>query len=102
MNFFPVKAGDCYFIPSGTIHAIGTGCLIYEIQQNSNLTYRVYDYDRRDKNGNPRELHVEKALKVLNLSKYEAEATRRGTPASRPALVTLNKEIKIASSGISH
>ena len=76
MNFFPVKAGDCYFIPSGTIHAIGTGCLIYEIQQNSNLTYRVYDYDRRDKNGNPRELHVEKALKVLNLSKYEAEAKK--------------------------
>jgi len=66
MNFFEVKAGDCYFIPSGTIHAIGTGCLIYEIQQNSNLTYRVYDYDRRDKNGNPRELHVEKALKVLD------------------------------------
>lgn len=74
MNFFEVKAGDCYFIPSGTIHAIGTGCLIYEIQQNSNLTYRVYDYDRRDKNGNPRELHVEKALKVLDFSKYEPTA----------------------------
>jgi mannose-6-phosphate isomerase len=71
MNFFEVKAGDCYFIPAGTIHAIGTGCLIYEIQQNSNLTYRVYDYDRRDKNGNPRELHVEKAMKVLDFSKYE-------------------------------
>lgn len=71
MNFFEVKRGDCFFIPSGTIHAIGTGCLIYEIQQNSNLTYRVYDYDRKDKNGNPRELHVEKALKVLDFSEYK-------------------------------
>ncbi len=71
LNFFEVKAGDCYFIPSGTIHAIATGCLICEIQQNSNLTYRVYDYGRRDKNGNLRELHVEKALKVTDLSKYE-------------------------------
>ena len=71
LNFFEVKAGDCYFIPSGTIHAIATGCLICEIQQNSNLTYRVYDYGRRDKNGNLRELHVEKALKVTDLNKYE-------------------------------
>lgn len=71
LNFFEVKAGECYFIPSGTIHAIGQGCLICEIQQNSNLTYRVYDYGRKDKNGNERELHVEKALKVTNLAKYE-------------------------------
>ena len=70
LNFFEVKAGECYFIPSGTIHAIGAGCLICEIQQNSNLTYRVYDYGRKDKNGQERELHVEKALKVTNLSKY--------------------------------
>lgn len=70
LNFFEVQAGECYFIPSGTIHAIGAGCLICEIQQNSNLTYRVYDYGRKDKNGNERELHVEKALKVTNLQKY--------------------------------
>ncbi len=67
LNFFEVKAGDCYFIPSGTIHAIAKGCLICEIQQNSNLTYRVYDYGRKDKNGNERELHVDKALKVTSL-----------------------------------
>ena len=72
LNFIPVKAGDCYFIPSGTIHAIGGGCLICEIQQNSNLTYRVYDYGRRDASGNLRELHVEKAIKVTNLSAYES------------------------------
>ena len=71
LNFYPVKAGDCYFIPSGTIHAIGKGCLICEIQQNSNLTYRVYDYGRVDKNGKQRELHVDKALKVTNLDSYK-------------------------------
>ena len=71
VNEFKVKAGDCYFIPSGTIHAIGGGCLICEIQQNSNLTYRVYDYGRRDSAGNLRELHVEKALKVTNLRAYK-------------------------------
>lgn len=71
MNKINVKEGDCYFIPSGTIHAIGKGCLVYEIQENSNITYRVYDYDRRDKNGNPRELHVAKALAVLNKAKTE-------------------------------
>ena len=70
LNFYPVHTGECYFIPSGTIHAIGAGCLICEIQQNSNLTYRVYDYGRVDKNGNPRQLHVEKALKVTNLNKF--------------------------------
>lgn len=59
-----VKKGDVFFIPSGLVHAIGAGILIAEIQQNSDLTYRVYDYDRRDANGNLRELHVEKALDV--------------------------------------
>ncbi len=70
LNFYDVKAGECYFIPSGTIHAIGKGCLICEIQQNSNLTYRVYDYGRKDKDGKTRELHIEKALKVTSLRKF--------------------------------
>lgn len=70
LNFYKVKAGECYFIPSGTIHAIGKGCLICEIQQNSNLTYRVYDYGRKDKNGNERELHIDKALQVTNTQKF--------------------------------
>ena len=74
LNFYPVQPGDCYFIPSGTIHAISSGCLICEIQQNSNLTYRVYDYGRTDAKGNPRELHVEKALKVTKLEKYTPQA----------------------------
>lgn len=70
LNFFPVKAGDCFFIPSGTVHAIGKGCLIAEVQQNSNLTYRVYDYGRIGADGKPRALHVEKALAVLDTEKY--------------------------------
>ena len=75
LNFYHVKAGDCFFIPSGTIHAIGPGCLICEIQQNSNLTYRVYDYGRKDKNGNERELHIDKALKVTTLGAYSKKET---------------------------
>ena len=71
LNFYEVKPGEFYFIPAGTVHAIGKGCLIYEIQQSSNLTYRVYDYKRRDKDGNERELHIEKALSVSSLERYE-------------------------------
>lgn len=71
LHFYPVKAGDCFFIPAGTVHAIGAGCLICEIQQNSNLTYRVYDYGRRDKDGKARELHIDKALAVADLCRYE-------------------------------
>ena len=71
LNFYPVKSGECYFIPAGTIHAIGAGCVICEIQQNSNLTYRVFDYGRVGADGKPRELHVAKALCVTDLKKYE-------------------------------
>lgn len=68
LNKVDVHPGDVFFIESGTIHAIGAGILICEIQQNSNLTYRVYDYDRRGADGKPRELHIEKALKVCRLT----------------------------------
>lgn len=62
-----VNKDDVFFIESGTVHAIGAGVLIAEIQENSNLTYRMYDYDRVDKNGKKRVLHIEKALNVANL-----------------------------------
>lgn len=65
MNYVPVHAGEAYFIPSGLVHAIGGGILIAEIQQNSNITYRVYDYNRRDDKGNLRPLHVKDALAVI-------------------------------------
>lgn len=64
LNAVPVKKGDVFFIEAGTIHAIGKNILIGEIQQNSNVTYRVYDYGRVDKNGKTRELHIDKALDV--------------------------------------
>lgn len=63
-----IKKDDMFYVKAGTIHAIGAGVLIAEIQENSNLTYRLYDYDRVDKDGNKRKLHIEKALKAANLS----------------------------------
>lgn len=62
----PVKKDDVFFIPAGQVHAICAGCLVAEIQESSNLTYRLYDYDRMDKHGNKRELHIDKALDVMN------------------------------------
>ena len=71
-NRVPVHKGDVFFIDSGTLHAIGKGILICEIQQNSNTTYRIYDYGRVGKDGKPRELHVAKALDVTNLEPPKA------------------------------
>ena len=71
LNWIPVKKGQAYFIPTGTVHAIGKGVMVCEIQQSSNCTYRLYDFNRVDKYGNRRQLHIEKALDVLNLSRYE-------------------------------
>ena len=66
LNAVPVRKGDVLFIESGTLHAIGKGILIAEIQQNSNVTYRVYDYGRVGKDGKKRDLHIEKALAVTS------------------------------------
>ena len=63
----PVEKDDLFFIEAGTIHAIGAGVLVAEIQENSNLTYRLYDYNRIDKDGKKRQLHIDKALDVANL-----------------------------------
>lgn len=68
INYIPVKPGEAYFIPAGTVHCIGSGLLIAEIQQNSDVTYRLYDYNRKDKNGKGRELHIDKSLAVSGLS----------------------------------
>ena len=67
LQWVPVKKNDLFFIEAGTIHAIGAGALVAEIQENSNLTYRLYDYDRVGKDGKKRELHIDKALDVANL-----------------------------------
>ncbi len=74
-NFVPVKKGDVFFIPSGTLHAIGKGILIAEVQQNSNTTYRVSDYGRLGADGKPRALHIEKAVDV---TKTEPASTPYG------------------------
>ncbi len=67
LKTYEAKKGDVFFIPAGTVHAIGAGNIICEIQENSNVTYRLYDYNRRDKDGLLRELNIEKALDVLTL-----------------------------------
>ncbi len=68
LNAIPVKPGDTYFIPAGTVHAIGKGILVAEIQQTSDITYRVFDWNRTDKDGNPRELHTELALDAIDFA----------------------------------
>ncbi len=67
LNHVKIHKNDVFYIKSGTVHAIGAGALIAEIQESSNLTYRLYDYNRVDKDGNKRELHIDKALEVANL-----------------------------------
>ncbi len=69
LNYEPVKEGDTFFINTGKIHAIGAGVLLAEIQQTSDITYRVFDFNRKDKNGNLRELHTEQALDAIDYTK---------------------------------
>jgi mannose-6-phosphate isomerase len=68
-----IKPGDFVYVPNGTIHAIGAGTLILETQQSSDITYRVYDYDRRDDAGNTRELHIEKSIEVAMIPHQDAD-----------------------------
>ncbi|TCJ01357.1 mannose-6-phosphate isomerase, class I [Cytobacillus praedii] len=67
LNRIIVKPGDFFYVPSGTIHALCEGILVLETQQSSDITYRVYDYNRKDRNGKKRELHIEKALEVIHV-----------------------------------
>ena len=71
----PANKGDFFFVPAGTVHAIKKGCLILEIQQASDVTYRLYDYDRPGKDGNLRELHIEKSLEAIKLNQVSNEQT---------------------------
>ena len=63
---YEVKEDDCFFLPAGRIHAIGTGCFLAEIQQTSDVTYRIYDFKRKDKDGNYRQLHTKEAAECIN------------------------------------
>jgi mannose-6-phosphate isomerase len=66
LEHVPLQAGDAVFVPAGTVHTIGAGLVLCEIQEHSDITYRVFDYNRRDARGNARELHVEKALEMIH------------------------------------
>jgi mannose-6-phosphate isomerase len=73
-----VKEGDCFFIPAGRIHSIGAGCYLAEIQQTSDVTYRIYDFKRKDKDGNYRQLHTQEASESINytvLKDYRTQYT---------------------------
>jgi len=75
---YKVKEGDCFFLPAGRIHSIGTGCFLAEIQQTSDVTYRIYDFKRKDKDGNYRELHTEEAAECIDYNiepNYRTEYT---------------------------
>lgn len=87
LNKIPVKKGETYFLKAGTVHAIGAGCFICEIQQSSNVTYRLYDYGRRDKNGNLRQLSVDKALDVLDMKAYVPKMPEQYEAIMRPEYV---------------
>lgn len=88
MNRVRVKKNDLFFVPPGTIHGIGAGSLILEIQESSDLTYRVYDYNRVDKNGNKRELHIKKAMDVMNFNATKAPRQPMRLVSYRPGLAT--------------
>lgn len=71
LNRCPVKKGDYFFVPAGTVHALQKGVTVIEVQQSSDITYRIFDYGRKDKNGNARKLHIREALDVMTLKKSE-------------------------------
>lgn len=75
LNKIPVKPGQCHFLPAGTIHAIGAGLLLAEIQTPSDTTYRVFDWNRSDENGQPRQLHIDKAVESIHFDTADDELT---------------------------
>ena len=101
LNFFKVKPGETHIIDPGTIHAIGAGVRLIEIQQNSDLTYRLYDYLRKDKDGNYRPLHIDKALQVINYHKYNLCPPKGSLLANnqyfRVERIVVNNELTLSS-----
>ena len=99
LNFVEVKEGDTYIINPGTIHAIGGGVRLIEIQQNSNITYRLFDYNRLDKEGNPRPLHIKQALEVIDYHKYNFNNSNSSlladTPYFKVEKIEFDKELEL-------
>jgi mannose-6-phosphate isomerase len=84
LNTEPVKPGDVFFLPAGRVHAIGAGILLAEIQQTSDITYRIYDFDRHDADGNFRELHTNEAVDAIDYTFYENYRTDYQEKTSQP------------------
>ncbi len=88
LNRIPVQAGDAVYVPGGRVHAIDAGCLIFEVQQNSNTTYRVYDWGRVGADGKPRPLHIAEALRVINWNDA-------GSPKVQPTQLVAQGETRV-------
>ena len=84
MADYTVQPGDVFFLPAGRIHSIGAGCFIAEIQQTSNVTYRIYDFNRKDKNGNTRELHTELSKDAIDYTVEEDYRTSYTPEQNKP------------------
>ncbi|EMF0181128.1 mannose-6-phosphate isomerase [Enterococcus hirae 57-03-H11] len=84
----PVKKGDFFYVPSGTIHAIGKGIMILETQQSSDTTYRVYDYNRKDANGNTRELHIQQSIDVTTVPAITPQIQMKEVRKGNSSIVT--------------
>jgi len=82
---YDVKTGDAFFLPAGTVHAIGAGCFIAEIQQTSDIAYRIYDYNRKDAQGNPRELHTELAKDAIDYNVHNSYKIDYASFKNQPA-----------------
>lgn len=85
LNYVPVKAGDYFYIPAGVVHALGAGIVVAEIQQSSDLVYRLYDWDRVDENQKSRSLHIEQALEVIN---YDFNVQTKRSTTKSPILIS--------------
>lgn len=106
-----VKSGDVFFLETGTVHAIGAGLVVAEIQQTSDITYRLYDFDRVDASGNTRELHVDLALKAINYNKAETKKEYNkkinssneivDCPYFTTNFIPLNGEMLVSKTGVS-
>ncbi len=94
LNKVPVFKGQNIFIKTGTVHAIGKGLLICEIQQSSNVTYRLFDYNRIDKNGEKRPLHIDKALDVIDCKKFEIDQINKDEPTTAEKSLDYQKLIE--------
>lgn len=84
----PVKKGDFFYVPSGMVHAIGKGIMILETQQNSDTTYRVYDYDRKDENGQTRELHIQQSIDVMTVPEKTPQLQIKAVRKEQSSIIT--------------